>query len=387
VTWRLDGRPLRRVLVTRLRYLGDVAMATVVPEVLRLGDPALEVDFLCEAAFAPILSGHDGIGRVHALGSGRRGDDARARRAAADRAMFGEDARGTVGAALALRRARYDLAVDLFYNPRSAWLLWLAGIPRRIGGTTSSSRRRLYTHIATVPPAADAPGLYGVAGGGLAAHLCRLAPLQHEDGRPFLQWLADTVAPGALRPRVVRPAPGGALLGRLAGLGAGPGRYTLLAPSATWPTKEWPAARWRDLVARLLDHGRVPVLLAPPGGAGDYAAAVDAVPDGRGGLIGPLSLRDALAAVGAARELVSVEGGVMHAGVAMGVPTVGLFGPTDPDLWFPYEDLGPYRVVATRPSCHPCHRHECDAFVCLPDLAAADVVTALEDAAAGAERS
>jgi ADP-heptose:LPS heptosyltransferase len=31
--------------------------------------------------------------------------------------------------------------------------------------------------------------------------------------------------------------------------------------------------------------------------------------------------------------------------VAFGVPTVGLFGPTDPAIWFPYESLGPFRVV------------------------------------------
>jgi ADP-heptose:LPS heptosyltransferase len=31
--------------------------------------------------------------------------------------------------------------------------------------------------------------------------------------------------------------------------------------------------------------------------------------------------------------------------VAYRVPSVGLFGPTDPRIWFPYEDLGPYRVV------------------------------------------
>ena len=131
-----------------------------------------------------------------------------------------------------LAAARYDLAVDLFFNPRSAWLLRLAGIPRRIGGTRSRSRRRLYTHIAPAPTTEEAPGLHAVAGGALADHLSRLAPLRWQDGRPFLRWLEDEIAPGTLAPRVARPQPDAELRRRLADLGADAGRYTLLAPAA-----------------------------------------------------------------------------------------------------------------------------------------------------------
>jgi ADP-heptose:LPS heptosyltransferase len=90
-------------------------------------------------------------------------------------------------------------------------------------------------------------------------------------------------------------------------------------------------------------------------------------------------LTDALAVVAAAGQLVSVDGGIMHAAVAMGVPTVALFGPTDPGAWFPYERLGPYRVLATRPHCHPCGLHACDAFICLPDLDPATVAATVLD--------
>ena len=141
MSWRLDGRPLRRVLVTRLRYLGDIAMATVVLQALRRGDPTLELGFLCEAGHAPLLADHPLLQRVHALGSRRRGRDA-TQRAAQQAAAAPAAARGTLGTAWELRRTGYDLAVDLFFNPRSAWLLRLAGIPARIGGTTSRSRRR-----------------------------------------------------------------------------------------------------------------------------------------------------------------------------------------------------------------------------------------------------
>jgi heptosyltransferase-1 len=63
-----------------------------------------------------------------------------------------------------------------------------------------------------------------------------------------------------------------------------------------------------------------------------------------------------------------VDGGIVHTAVAMGRPTLALFGPTDPAIWFPYEDLGPFRVLCTRPACHPCNRHTCTEFICLPEL-------------------
>ena len=378
MSWTLDGRPLHRILVTRLRYLGDIAMATVVLAALRRGDPALELGFLGEAAYAVLLRGHPDLARLHILATARRGADAAARTGQAAAGMDGGRSRGSLGVIAELRRARYDLAVDLFFSPRSAWLLRLAGIPARIGGTTSRSRRWLYTHEALAPGPAARPGLYAAAGGGLGDHLSRLAPLRHADGRPFLDWFEAVYPPGTLAPRVARPVPRPALLAALGELGPPAGPFTLLAPTATRATTAWPAGHWRALARELAGAGDMVVALSPPGASAADPALAAAIPPGRGGVLPPLALGEALAVVGLAARLVSVDGGIMHAAVAMGVPTVALFGPTDPALWFPYESLGPYRVLATRPTCHPCHRHACDAFVCLPDLAPARVLAALQ---------
>ena len=150
-----------------------------------------------------------------------------------------------------------------------------------------------------------------------------------------------------------------------------------MAVPATWPSKEWPVGNWRGLLADLPRRlGRPVALIVPPGREESWrglaqAPGVVALP--------PAGLPRVLQIVGGADALVAVDGGVMHAGVAMGVPTVALFGPTDPGTWFPYGEAGPYRVLATRPDCHPCHLHRCDAFVCLPELAPDQVAEALSD--------
>ena len=59
------------------------------------------------------------------------------------------------------------------------------------------------------------------------------------------------------------------------------------------------------------------------------------------------------------------------------VQVLALFGPTDPDIWFPYRDAGPYQVLARAPHCHPCDLHDCPAFICLPELEPGPVWDAL----------
>lgn len=388
MTWTLDGRPVRAALVTRLRYLGDVAMATAVCGLLRRGDPGLRLGFCCEAPYAPLLAAQPDLDSVHALAVRRRGADARARAAAAGRgeepaargAGGGEAAAdgassvaaGTLATVGALRRARYDLAVDLFGNPRSAWLLWLAGAPARIG-PPRGGRRRLYTHLAgPLPPSAPAAARQRLPGG-LGDLAGRLAPLRHQEtGLGFVDWAAREEGEAA-RPRVARPPLGdGPARAALADAGIGAGQpFVLLAPGATWPSKEWPAQNWRELVAWLAERLPLPLaVLTPPAAPATGAVVAAAGAPARGGLLPALPLSQALRVVGAAALVIAVDGGIAHAAVAMGRPTLALFGPTDPAVWFPYERLGPFRVLATRPPCHPCDRHDCAEFICLPRLSA-----------------
>jgi ADP-heptose:LPS heptosyltransferase len=58
-----------------------------------------------------------------------------------------------------------------------------------------------------------------------------------------------------------------------------------------------------------------------------------------------LPLEDLLPLLARGTLYVGNDGGVLHCAVALRVPTVGVLGPTEDDVWFPYSRWGPYRVV------------------------------------------
>lgn len=98
---------VRRVLVTRLRWLGDVVMSTPMLEALREALPQTSIEYLAYTPFAPALEGHPACDRVLALPP-KAGPAA------------------TLSVVRELRRPRVDWCFDTLGNPRSAILIALA---------------------------------------------------------------------------------------------------------------------------------------------------------------------------------------------------------------------------------------------------------------------
>jgi ADP-heptose:LPS heptosyltransferase len=113
----------------------------------------------------------------------------------------------------------------------------------------------------------------------------------------------------------------------------------VLAPTANWGPKVWPAERFartfQDLEAFLV-AGAEPVILGGPGPTERALAAplLAALPQARD-LVGLLSLPEAAAVLERAALFIGNDSGLMHLSAAAGAPTVGLFGPTDATTYGP----------------------------------------------------
>jgi ADP-heptose:LPS heptosyltransferase len=258
-----------------------------------------------------------------------------------------------------IRSRGFLAALDLFYNPRSAMLLYLSGIPVRAGGTRRL-RRRLYTHRFAIPAGT------------------RSAVMHHiEAARIF-----DVEPKGSL-PRIYlsteERSAGRALLERTRAGGGGERKVLAMHPGGTWPAKRWASDSFAKLAVLAREaFGAETILIAGPGEEG-IAARAQAASGGAARVLPLQPLRSVAAVLASCDAVVANDGGILHMAVALGRPTVGVFGPTEPDIWFPYEGRGPFALVTRGIECAPCHRHECEEMKCLDGIGPGEVLGRLEE--------
>jgi ADP-heptose:LPS heptosyltransferase len=129
----------------------------------------------------------------------------------------------------------------------------------------------------------------------------------------------------------------------------------VLAPTANWPGKEWPIARYIDLTHRLTAPGaplagaRIAVTGAP-----SERAQAQPLLDALAGpqlidIVGRGDLMTAFACFARARLFIGNDSGLMHMAAASGVPTLGLFGPSSEIHYAPY---GPDCAFVRTPESH-----------------------------------
>jgi heptosyltransferase III len=111
-----------------------------------------------------------------------------------------------------------------------------------------------------------------------------------------------------------------------------PGRLLVLAPTANWTGKIWPAERFielgRTLLAGPLSGAAVAVMAGPGETERNLAAPVLAAFPGAIDLAGNLALPEAAACLKRTSLFIGNDSGLMHLAAAAGAPTLGLFGPT-----------------------------------------------------------
>lgn len=123
---------------------------------------------------------------------------------------------------------------------------------------------------------------------------------------------------------------------RVDGLVPADKRLIVLAPTANWAPKVWPAERFAAVFQAVAGAGTVPVILGGPGPT-EHAMAerLLALLPGAIDLVGVLTLPEVVACLERATLFVGNDSGLMHLAAAAGAPTIGVFGPTDAATYGP----------------------------------------------------
>jgi ADP-heptose:LPS heptosyltransferase len=128
-----------------------------------------------------------------------------------------------------------------------------------------------------------------------------------------------------------------------------------IGPTANWPGKMWPVESFIALIDKLtapdsiLPNARVAVFAAPGEEEAAYSVLYS-VPEGRRlNVIAKASPAIAAAAIQRCALYIGNDSGLMHCAAAAGVPTLGLFGPSWPQLYRPW---GPHCAYVSTPETY-----------------------------------
>jgi heptosyltransferase II len=159
-----------------------------------------------------------------------------------------------------------------------------------------------------------------------------------------------------------------------------------LAPGAVGPSKRWPSAAYAALSKKLMASGCAVWVL---GGPNEKGLAAEIVGDSGARDLTGADLRDAILALASAAAAVSNDSGLLHVAAALGTPSIGIFGPTSPQLWAPLNPLAAVIETASALECRPCHKPECRLahHRCMREIAVDDVLAATRKALANAAPS
>lgn len=312
-----------KVLLVKMSSMGDVVHALPAVTDAAAHCEGIELDWVVEEAFAAIPAMHPAVRRVIEIAVRRW-----RRRPLASLAEFASFRRS-------LRREAYDVVIDAQGLLKSAGVTLLARGARV--GLDWASAREPAASLAYGRKVSAAPGAHAVS---------KLRDL-------FAVALGYATPDSPADFGLGGPAPGERQPTRI-----------MFLHGTTWRSKHWPESFWIEL-ARIIRGVGVEVAIAH-GDDEELARArriAAAAPGAR--VLDRLDLAGLAAEMSRCSGIVTVDSGPGHLAAALGVPLVGLYGPTDPRLTGPTGAL--HRVLqGTAPSCIPCLRRDCKYAGTLP---------------------
>jgi heptosyltransferase III len=308
----ISSDQVHRILCIKPRGIGDITLSTIVLENLAAAFPRAVIDYLTERFAMGAVSNNPLVHNVLGMEKGQ--------------SLF--------SVARMVRKQKYDIVIDLWSNPRTAQITLFSGARYRVG-YAYRGRRYAYNLLGT-----------GERGKHHSAehNLELLKPLgipiisrrihfstRQEDDRKALEWLSEHI---------------------------GDSFPIAISPTGGWESKRCPSSTWVAICRELSKRYHAPFLII--WGPGDEEQAAE-IRDGVGrdiyvapptsvGLMGSYLKHSAL--------VIANDSGPMHIAAALGVPTIGIFGPTNPQHHGPFGPNGGY-IIKSDLHCIMCNALKC----------------------------
>jgi len=327
---KVDSSP-QRILVVRTDRIGDALLSTPVISNLRKAYPDAHLAFLVSSQSREVLEGNPELNEVIL-------DDAGAK----DGGL-----RGMLNQVRLIRKKRFDAAIVLHPSLRLALMLFLAGIPDRIGtGYRAYSllfNRRVREH--------------------------RKYAERHE-----LEYNLSLLRPLGIRPEAVAPRVhlnqkdrdfGEKLLQQYA-ISHVP--FAIIHPGSRGSSRDWPLENFAALGDRIQEELGLKVVVT--GGKDELVEVEHLLAMMRTkavSLAGKTTLKQLVALTEQARTFISNSTGPMHVAAASGIPVLAFFPPiraSSPKRWGPW-GKGHVILQPDVPVCKKCKPEKCRFGDCM----------------------
>lgn len=322
----IDWKNVRRVLVVRLRSIGDTVLVTPSLIALKRFLPHAQIDILLEDWVAPLLDGFAYVNEVISVGQG---------------------AMSRLRTAWQIRQNRYDVVFNLHGGTTGTFFTFASGTEYRVG-YSEYQYSFLYTHLLSsssdfwkqekTHSAEQQLALLGFVG----------VPVQD---RPKSSLVVTDSASESLdrkfHAKTQRP---------LSEIGA----FALLHPAAAFDTKQWATANFARSVEFLRGRGLASIAVA----AKNERAILDelkAESKAEVVTLDDLSLPEITALASKATLFVGNDSGIAHIAAAVNTPAVVIFGSSNRNHWRPWTEA-PSEIVYEPFACQPCPGHICREF-------------------------
>ena len=362
----------RRLLVRAVNWLGDAVMTTPALIQLRSALPETTITLLTHDKLAPLWQRHPALDDVMVIQRGQ----------------------GLLTTASRLRARRFDAALLLPNSPRTGLEVWLAGVPRRIGGAWPW-RDWMLTHVVPHPSKRwlmERRGIEEIRGRlqstpqGIPARRGTYPAEAHH----LHHYLRLAAALGAscepLAPSLpVFPEEVEAVRNRFSihsetvwiGVNAG---------AEYGPAKRWPKDRFISTIQALKKSHQNRLGFLCFGGPADRETAAEiasAAATDNGvirNLAGQTTLRELASALSCCRVVLTNDTGPMHVAAAVDTAVVVPFGSTSPELTGPGFPGDPkHALILGESACAPCFLRECPIdFRCQLQIRVETVVEAIQ---------
>jgi lipopolysaccharide heptosyltransferase II len=318
----IDWSRVRRVLVVRLRSIGDTVLAT--PSLIALDRflPDAQIDILLEDWVASVLDGVEFVDNIVTVGDGIL---------------------SRIKAIREIRRARYDVVFNLHGGTTATLFTFLSGSKHRVG-YSSYQYSFLYDHL--LPTAADFWQRDDTHSAEHQLALLGFVGVPVHD-RPRSALAVNESAAASVRARL-----------REAGLDGQP--YALIHPIAAYKTKQWAMEKFARTADFLRSKGISSVAVGSAAER-DVLASLQTAANVQVLSFTDLTIPELVALASNARVFVGNDSGVAHIAAAVQTPSVVVFGSSSRDHWGPWTDA-PSEMVFEQYACQPCAGRECREF-------------------------